>query len=211
MKWGFFFIFLIFLSSCRESDSTQYDLKEPIKDDTIENTSTSIAHQQDSPKDTITQKQKLAPDKKRRLTPEPDMQIVQEETSVHFKEPKTSIQAHYVLVSNSIQFEKNYTYSDPSVGCGNSSYSMQFSVPVADSHFVITGQDLQSINFAYNHSGGLLFYNSTEVLDGYIEGRKLANGNWDVLVKVFFKAEETPSLSESSEHNVKMHDEYSML
>lgn len=210
MKWGFFII-LIFLSSCMEPDPSKNNFKQPIRDIKVEYTSTSSADQKDSTLESIPPKQKVATVKKIRLTSEPGIQMVDEQIRTQHNEPKTLIQSHFSLQGTSIHFEKNYTYSNPSIGCGNSSYTMRFSVPVTDSHFVISGQDLQSINFEYNHTGGLLFYHSTEVLDGYIEGRKLSNGNWDVLVKVFFTAEETPSLGESGEHKVQMQDEYSAL
>ncbi|TNF48899.1 MAG: hypothetical protein EP305_04220 [Bacteroidetes bacterium] len=112
--------------------------------------------------------------------------------------PIPSINASYSQNANVTTFNYSYRYSDPSIGCSNNEHSFSFEITTNESNFELMGDQLKNINFKYHLTGGLLFQDSKDILDGYISGKKNPDNSWTVHVKVIFTVSQVPVQSEEN-------------
>lgn len=124
-------------------------------------------------------------------------QVIIMEPQVNNK-PIPSINASYSQKNNLTTFNYSHSYSDPSIGCSNNEYSFSFDIKTSEPNFELTGDQLKNINFKYYLSGGLLFQDSKDILDGYISGKKNPDNSWTVHMKAIFTVSQVPVQSEEN-------------
>lgn len=116
----------------------------------------------------------------------------------HHNKPIPSINASYSQKNNLTTFNYSYSYSNTSIGCSNNEHSFSFDIKTSEPNFELTGDQLKNINFKYHLTGGLLFQDSKDILEGYISGNKNPDNSWTVHVKIIFTVSQVPVQSEEN-------------